>query len=332
VLIPMKLGLIGCGQVASLFHIPAMKEIPGMQIEAIADIDKKRVEKFGSRHRIERRYADHRSMFRECHIDSVLVCTPPKTHAQIILDSIDRNLHVLCEKPFTSNLSEVDTILRLANKNLILFPVHNYVFTPSLWLIEHLIRNRNLGKLEEINAHLSVGFNTWRSVTNYRTLDPAGVVTDLLYHVIYVTQRLYGPDAEFSKVKTGKRNKHTVAEVSVEGWLENDARLRMSASWTTLLPHFKIMLRYPTSSIETDLIWHPYKMFAKGIDKDQMPKPLKGRYAELRSLVSVAHPSFRFLHQDFRNSVMSRSAPQVTVQNARETLQTVETITKMAGM
>jgi len=327
----MKLGLIGCGQVANLFHIPAMKGIPGMQVEAIADIDKNRVERFGRKHQIGRRYADHRSMFNDCDIDSVLVCTPPRTHAQIVLDSIDRRLHVLCEKPFTSSLSEMDAILKYVNKNLVLFPVHNYVFTPSLWLIEHLVRNRNLGGLEELKAHMSVGFNTWRSVTDYRTLDPAGVITDLLYHVVYVTQRLCGKTTEFSRVETGKRNRHAVADVSVEGWLENGARLRMSASWTALLPHFKILLRYPRSSVETDLIWHPYKIFTKGIERNQLPRPLKGRYAELRSLISVAHPSFRFLHQDFRNSVMSRSAPQVTVQDARETLQAIETITRMAG-
>jgi len=328
----MKLGLIGCGKVAGFFHIPAIKATPGVRIEAIADTDKDRVERFGRKHGIEKRYLDYHLMLDECDMDSVLVCTPPRTHAQIILDSVDRRLNVLCEKPFVSTVSELDTIAKSVDEDLTVFPVHNYVFTPSLWLAEHLMKNRDLGKLEEIKAHLAVGFNTWQSATDYRTQDPTGVITDLLYHVIYVSHRLCGPITKFSNVVAEKNNDHTVRSVLVEGQLKDGARLKLSASWTALLPHFKVLLRHSVSTIDMDLIWHPYRISVQGIKKENLPKPLKGRLAEIRSLVSMSHPSFRFLHQDFRNSVVSKSSPQVTIDQAKETLQTIQKITQTAGI
>jgi len=328
----MKLGLIGCGQVASLFHIPAIREVPQVKIKAITDIDGDQVERFGRKHGIEKRYTDYRSMFAECDIESVLVCTPPQTHSQIVLDAIDRGLHILCEKPFVTSLSELDPIVRSNDRDLVVFPAHNYVFTPSLKLVEYLMKNGDLGDLIMAEAHLAIGFNTWRSKTDYRTQDPYGVIPDLLYHVIYVVSRLCGPLASISEVKAQRSNNHVVSEVCVDGRLKNNISAKLSASWKTLLPHFRISLYFSSSEIETDLIWHPYRIFAAGVEEKLLPKPLSGRLAELRALVSVAHPSFRLLHQNFFDSVTTKSAPEVTIHNAKETLETIQAIVDMAGI
>ena len=327
----MNLGLIGCGQVASLFHVPAIREVPQVKIEAITDVDGDQVERFGRRHGIEKRYTNYLSMFAECDIDSVLVCTPPQTHSQIILDAIDRGLHVLCEKPFVTSTSELDSIAKSINKDLVVFPAHNYVFTPSLRLMEDLMRSGNLSGLIGTEAHLAVGFNTWRSKTDYRTQDPAGVIPDLLYHVVYVISRLCGPLASLSEVEAERGANDVVSRVRVEGEFKNTTT-KLSATWRTMLPHFRITLHFLSSEIGTDLIWHPYSILAKGIEKELLPRPLRGRLAEIRSLISVSHPSFRLLHQNFLDSVTMKSRPEVTIHHAEETLRTIQAIADMAGI
>jgi len=328
----MNLGLVGCGQVASLFHAPAIREVPGIKIGAVADVNREQVERFRCKNRIEKRYTDYRSMFAECDIDSVLICTPPRTHARIILDSIDRGLHVLCEKPFVSSTSELDRIIESIDKDLVIFPCHNYVFTPSLSLIENLVKTGGFGDLAKIEAHLAVGFNTWRPRTDYRMQDRAGVIPDLLYHVIYVVNRTCGPLANISGVKAERGNNHTATAVDVQGELRDGALAELSATWKTLLPHFRISLYYSRSSIETDLIWHPYRIFAKGIHRELLPRITQGRLDEIRSLSSLTHPSFKLLHENFLHSVTSKSKPEVTVQNVDETLRTIQAVTDMAGI
>ncbi len=328
----MNLGLIGCGQVAGLFHIPAIREVPQVSIEAITDVNGDQVERFGRRNGIEKRYTNYHSMFAECDIDSVLVCTPPRTHSQIVLDAIDWGLHILCEKPFVSSVSELDAIVRSVDEGLVVFPAHNYVFTPSLRLMEDLMKSGDLGDLIKAEAHLAVGFNTWQSKTDYRTQDPAGVIPDLLYHVIYVVSRLCGPLTSLSRVEAEKGNNHVVSRVRVEGEFKSAASAKLSASWKALLPHFKITLYFSSSEIGTDLIWNPYIMFAKGVKKELLPKPLGGRLAEARALMSKMHPSFRLLHQNFLDSVTVKARPEVTIRHAEETLQTIQAIADMAGI
>ena len=326
----MNLGVIGCGQVASLFHARAIGAIPEVKIQAISDVDENRVENFGRKHRVKRRYIDYRLMLSQGDIDSVLICTPPRTHAQIILDSIDRGMHVLCEKPFVCTTSEMDLVEKSISRNLTVFPAHNYVFTPSLGLAEDLVKKNNLDHPAKVEAHLAVGFNTWRSVTDYRCQDPAGVITDLLYHVVYVVQGLYGPIEVFDNIEVKRNSNHVVNKVRLEGRFRNDAYLDMSASWKTLLPHFRIMLQYPEVTVETDLIWHPYRISAKGIGNEGLLESNGGRFDEIRSLGLMAHPSFRLMHQNFLNSVMSKSTPRVTVDDARETILAIQTIAERA--
>ena len=328
----MKLGLIGCGQVASFFHVPAIRKVPRVRIEAITDVDEDQVERFGRKHGIAKRYTNYHSMITECDIDSVLICTPPQTHSQIILDTIDQGLHILCEKPFVTSISELDLITKSVDKDLVVFPAHNYVFTPSLRLIEDLVRKCDLGDLISAEAHLAVGFDTWRSKTDYRTQDPAGVIPDLLYHVIYVACRLCGPLTNLSDVKAERGNNNVVSRVRVDGEFKKAASAKLSASWKALLPRFKISLRFSSSEIGTDLIWHPYMMFAKGVEKGLLSKPLGGRLAEARTLMFELHPSFSLLHENFCDSVTMKSRPEVTIHHAEETLHTIQAVVDMAGI
>lgn len=328
----MDLGLIGCGHAASFFHVPAIRQVPEVRIEAIADVNREQVERFRRRHGIEKRYTDHHSMLDECDIDSVLICTPPQTHAQIILDSIDRRLHVICEKPFVSSLSEIDLVARSVSKDLVVIPVHNYVFTPSLRLMENLISNGGLGDLIRAEARLAVGFNTWRSKTDYRTRDSAGVIPDLLYHVIYVVNRLCGSLVKLRDVEAERGHNHVVNKVHIEGELKNGVTTELSASWKAMFPHFKISLHYSPAVIETDLIWHPYNVFARGIEREHLQISFRGRLAEAREIISRRHPSFRLLYHNFVESVTSKSKPEVTIQHAKETLQTIRAVVEMAGV
>src|SRR5439155_1347219 len=52
----------------------------------------------------------------EAPLDFVDICTPPSSHASLIQSALERDLHVLCEKPLVGSLDELMPLARLAEK------------------------------------------------------------------------------------------------------------------------------------------------------------------------------------------------------------------------
>ena len=100
----VKVGIVGCGRVATMIHLPLLKRIKEVEVTAAVDIDENRLYEAVEKFHIDEGYVDHRRMLERAGIDAVLVCTPPETHFQIVMDSIKHGKHILCEKPIATTI------------------------------------------------------------------------------------------------------------------------------------------------------------------------------------------------------------------------------------
>ena len=83
-------------------------------------------------------------------VDALIVTASSPAHAEIIRDGLDRGLHVLVEKPFTTSISEAEELVALAQlKGKILMVSQNYRFFPGATLIRDLVA---LGKFGDVAA------------------------------------------------------------------------------------------------------------------------------------------------------------------------------------
>ena len=81
-------------------------------------------------------------------LDAVVVCTPDDTHADYIVQALDRNLHVLCEKPLTDSIEGVLKVKRAAKRSKgVLAVVHQMRFVPLFGKIKTLIDSGKLGRI-----------------------------------------------------------------------------------------------------------------------------------------------------------------------------------------
>jgi predicted dehydrogenase len=94
----VRVGFVGSGGIATGAHLPALKEIEGVEIVALCDARKERaeaaVEQFGGR-----AYDDHHKMLDREELDALFVCLPPDAHADVELIAAAKGLHLLIEKP-----------------------------------------------------------------------------------------------------------------------------------------------------------------------------------------------------------------------------------------
>ena len=52
----LKIGVIGCGEVAERFHLPALHRLPRVKVVAVADVDADRVRSIARRFRVEHHF------------------------------------------------------------------------------------------------------------------------------------------------------------------------------------------------------------------------------------------------------------------------------------
>jgi predicted dehydrogenase len=104
----MRFGVIGCGTIAQVMHIPYLTEIPEAELHALVDPDRGRAERLAQQYNVPHVYADHESLLdeRTDDLNAVIVLTPSHAHADVAVDTLDAGVDTLVEKPIAATLED----------------------------------------------------------------------------------------------------------------------------------------------------------------------------------------------------------------------------------
>jgi len=79
---------------------------------------------------------------------AVAIATPPATHFEVALASLDAGKHVLVEKPMAGSVHEAQRLIDASStKDLVLMCDHTYCYTPAVQKIRDLIATGTLGDI-----------------------------------------------------------------------------------------------------------------------------------------------------------------------------------------
>ena len=114
----VRIGVIGCGDIAFRRYLPGFAEIPDQaEITAVFDLDRDRLQhaaaEFGGRACTT---LDELLSMEE--IDAVLNLTPPRAHGPVTLTALQAGKHVMVEKPLAGTVEEADTLIAEATARL----------------------------------------------------------------------------------------------------------------------------------------------------------------------------------------------------------------------
>jgi predicted dehydrogenase len=99
----IKVGIIGAGGIAGGKHLPGHRNVEGVSIIAVCDIDRQRAENFAKQHDIKHVFTDYNDLVGMPELDAVSVCTPNNFHAPPSIAALEAGKHVICEKPIAGN-------------------------------------------------------------------------------------------------------------------------------------------------------------------------------------------------------------------------------------
>ena len=110
---PLRVALVGCGNIGVKGHIPAYAGLPDASITAVCDADadlaKAAAELTGATV-----YTDFDELLAAADIDAVDICTPPWTHAELAIKAANAGKHIMCEKPIAPSLEDADAMIAAA--------------------------------------------------------------------------------------------------------------------------------------------------------------------------------------------------------------------------
>ena len=153
-----KVGIIGCGGISRM-HANWYRKAARAEMVAGADIDKDKLKKFSEEYALERSYTDYIEMLEKEQPDIISVCTRPKQHAEITIESAKLGVKgILCEKPMGENLEQADAMIEACEKNNVKLAIdHQLRFGGSYVTAKKLLEDGAIGELFRIYALCSGG-------------------------------------------------------------------------------------------------------------------------------------------------------------------------------
>lgn len=190
----VRVGIIGCGRVASRFPAEA-SVVNGIEITEVYDDDINAAMKLVGTLDNIRVAADLDELLRNT--DAVYIATPHLTHAKLARKAIENGVHVLCETPMVLSGKEAKELFELAQKNgVILMEANKTAHCPAFNHLMVMIKSGVIGDVVDIEASLS---KLWDDNMSLREFDPqqaGGSMYELGSYPLLPIVRLLGCNPE----------------------------------------------------------------------------------------------------------------------------------------
>lgn len=189
----MTILIIGGGAIADSTHIPAAKELVGVESIILAELNPAQREKLTEKYGLVRTVSDYHEALSLC--DVCIICTPPHIRNAILKDCIAAGKHILCEKPLSPSSTETKAILDCAPDNLKIGMCHTYRFYPSRKKARELVLSGFFGDSPVVTINEGLPSN-WPTVSGYcfkKELVPGGALYDNGIHSLDFLLWCFGP-------------------------------------------------------------------------------------------------------------------------------------------
>ena len=151
----IRMGFIGCGGNAN-GHIGRILEMPETEVVGLCEVSETSLERVRQTHDGVAGlpvFEDHKKLLAEVEMDAVEISTPHTLHFEEIMDSLDRGLHVLTEKPMVCTVDHAHQVIDKAEKQgKILMVSYQRHLAPQYRFLRNQIQCGELGQIQFVSA------------------------------------------------------------------------------------------------------------------------------------------------------------------------------------
>jgi predicted dehydrogenase len=262
----LRIGLVGCGGIASGRHVPAIAALPDAEITAICDVNEKCASDLAEKIGVKHVFSDYHKMLEMGELDAIDICTPNFLHMPPALAAFDVGKHVIVEKPIGLNAHEAQKMVdagRKAKKKLMVAQCMR--FTSESQALKRFIDAGKMGEMyyARVKAIRRRGVPSWGFFID-KEKQGGGPLIDIGVHILDLTLWLMG----HPKVKS----------VSGAAYVKFGNKPGVFNSWGSW-DHTKFTVEDFASGFvrfENGATLTIESSFAANIDKDQMDLAIMG--------------------------------------------------------
>ncbi len=173
----LTLGIVGGGPKSWIGHVHRISSRFDNQYKIVAGVFSRNPnisKKFGKSLGIskDRCYSTYKEMVykeakrKDC-IMVVAIMTPPSSHQIIAEKFIEKNVHIISDKPFAGNLEQAKKLHKKikSNKKIKYALTHNYSAYPMVREAKKLVEKGKIGKIEYINVEYVQDWSSGKTIT-----------------------------------------------------------------------------------------------------------------------------------------------------------------------
>ncbi len=322
----VQIGIIGCGAIAKIRHLPECKEHEDVTIYGVCDVNEERVQRFARAYKTKA-FTDYHEMLASPELDAVIICLPHHLHATVAIDAANAGKHILVEKPIATNVEDARKMVKAAEENRVnLMVAHNQRFVPSHVKAKEWLDRGELGKVYSFQSTFGHnGPENWsidgeKSFYMLSKEEGFGVLGDLAIHKVDLLHFLLGVEVSEAHVITGsiaKDNSLFEDNALLSLKMENGVIGSITASWSYVHPDFSTVIHCEkgTIHIENDPTYPLIIKFSDGTALNY----------DIPSLLSYEKqlPGRSQVVSSFIDSIVQHKAPPVTGNDGLRALKVV---------
>lgn len=152
----VRIGVIGAGWWAASNHLPLLQRRGDVEFAGVCRLGAEELRQVQQAFGFAFASEDYRELLAKCDLDAVIVASPHTLHYQHAKAALEAGLHVMCEKPFTTNAAQARDLVRLADdKRLHLLVPYGWHYKPFIQAAKRRMDAGAVGRIEHVLCHMA---------------------------------------------------------------------------------------------------------------------------------------------------------------------------------
>jgi len=146
----VKLGVVGCGVVATAYYLPYIRNMKNAELVAVCDRFETRTKACERLFGAKELYDDYHQMIDKADIEAVLILTAPGTHVPFAIKAAEAGKHLLLQKPMATDMAgavKIAEAVRTAGVKAVIEPSKGTNLDPDVAFLRDLVKKGVLGDI-----------------------------------------------------------------------------------------------------------------------------------------------------------------------------------------